>query len=103
MPPQTRKKTEPTPAQAAVAEALEDGDVAVEFRGQQFVIKRETRLSAKVAMALASGQDHVFLYHLLGPVDSDRFIRLCKPGEPFTDVSAEWFEAYGKASGQGNS
>jgi hypothetical protein len=111
MPASTSKTPDPdvtepdgiTPAEAAAAEALNDGDIAVEFRNATFVIPESTRASARFAMAVASGQDHKFIYELIGPADSDRFIALCKPGEPFAEVAVEFFTAYGKASGQGNS
>lgn len=99
MPAQTRKK----PVEAAADEAVGDGDVTVEFRSQKFTVKGDTRRSVQFALALASRQDHVLLYQMLGPIDSDRFIRLCSPGESFTTVAAEFFESYERASGQGNS
>jgi hypothetical protein len=105
MPAPARKtpRTTTTPAEAAAAEALNEGDVAVEFRGATFVIPDDIYSTPAVVMALASGQDHKILYHLLGDREADRWVRLCKPGESFRDAASEFFEAYGKASGQGNS
>lgn len=101
MPAQTRKN--PKAAEAAAAEALNEGDVSVEFRGETFVVKRETRQSFRLAMAIASNSQAQMIYELITPADRPRFIALGKPGEAFSDVATEWFAALNKASGQGNS
>jgi len=105
MPAPARKaptKKPPTPAQAAVAEALKEG-ITVEFRGQQFFIPDEIRSSARLAIAEAAGDVPAIIYEVLGPEDSRRWISLCERGESLSDVSAEFFAAAAEASGSGNS
>ena len=94
-----------TPAEAAAAEALNDGDVEVEFRGQKFVIKAETLRSARFRLAVASGNDAQMVYELLAsnPFDEQRLFALADRGEDGLEFFGEFFAAYAKASGQGNS
>jgi hypothetical protein len=109
MPPKNKNPSVPptddaTPAEAAAAEATGDTKpIVVAFRGQDFEIPPERFGTARYAMAAASGQDHKLLYELIGPADANRFIALCKPGESFVEPALEFFEAFSKASGQGNS
>lgn len=97
----TKQKTEPTPAEAAVAEALGDGDIVITVRGQDFVIKNATRLSMSVAMAIAANNTPQLIFELLDPADQDRFLAAGR-GVPFQEMATEFFEAIDKASGQGN-
>lgn len=91
-------------AAAAIAEVDADaGPLIVEFRGEQFEIDRANRASARYAIALAAGHNHIAIVELLGQAAVGQFIALCNRGEDFHDVSTEFFDALGKASGQGNS
>ena len=115
MPPRTRKPAtdgDKTPAEAAAAEALadnavdEDGSPAglvVEFRGEKFTISDEARRSARFVMAVAAGNEPQMIYEMISPEDEQRFMQLARRGESYPDFAVEFFEAYGKASGQGNS
>jgi hypothetical protein len=110
------KKNAPTAAQAAAAEAVGEVDlskpdatpdpaapIVVPFRGAEFKIERDTLVSARYLIAVASNQPHTILFEALGQQQSAQFIRLCKPGEGLYDVAGEFFEALSKAAGWGNS
>lgn len=109
MPAQPRRRTASTTkkstaaGEAAAREAVGDGDVVVEFRGEKFVVTRESRTSFRFAMASAGGETHVMMYELIAAKDRPRFIALGKPNEMFVDVAREFFAALNEASGEGNS
>lgn len=92
-----------TPAEAAVAEALGENDTKIHLRGQDFVIKGETRASFRYAMAIASGNDAQILFELVSPEDRARLFAVARPGESFVEVATDFFEALAEASGEGNS
>lgn len=115
MPPRTRKTEDagPTAAQAAAAEAgldqptdgVPDGMVKVTFRDADLIVAGPVKAaaSAKIRVAYASGDDGRFLQALLGEQTSRQFERLLDDDDDYTEVLTEFFEAYGKATGQGNS
>lgn len=106
------ESAEVEPVDAAIDEAA--GVVKLTFRGADFAIPHERfgspafRLGLKI---LSSGEMTVetgdvmtdFMFGVLGPQDSARFIRLCKPGEMLDTVAAEFFRELNARSGAGNS
>jgi hypothetical protein len=117
MPPRTRKidddATSPTPAEAAAAEAglippddsVPEGMVKVSFRCTDFIVPgpQKSANSAKIRFSMASGNDGRLLHALLGPQESREFEVLLTDDDDFIEVLTEFFAAYGKATGQGNS
>lgn len=100
-----KKTAEPVaPSEAAAHEAIGDGEILLDFRGEKFHIKdAEVRSSFRYAMALAGGLEHQMIFELIQPKDRTRFISLAKPGESFVEVGGEFFTALAQASGEGNS
>jgi hypothetical protein len=93
---------EPTQAEAAAAEAIGlDHDLEFEFRGETFTVPGGVRSSWRVAMATGSALQ--MIVELIDPEDRPRLIEVGKRGESFAELADEFFGAYNKASGQGNS
>lgn len=102
--PAKKTASKPNPAEAAVKEALNEGDVEFNVRGQKFVMKASTRSSFDYAMAIASGNDAQIIYELVSPEDRQRLFALKRyQGEPFVDIATDFFEGLAQASGEGNS
>lgn len=90
-------------AEAAVAE-VQDESVSFEFRGAQFTVPRSVFGSARLLLAVASGELHSMVWEALpDPLDKRRFLSLVKPGDSMADVATEFFEALNTAAGSGNS
>lgn len=98
-------KTVDTPAEAAASEALNEGDVKLEFRGQTFIVTEDNRRSARFALAVASGNSAQMIYELLAdnPLNEQRLFACARKGEDAAEFFGDFFAAYAKASGQGNS
>lgn len=116
MPAQPRKRAprkttalkveKPTPADAAEAEAdgsAEDGAVVVDFRGEKFTISQQARASWRAVHFARTGRLLDWFAEVIDPADYDRLIAVGKFRESFADVTADFFEAFKVATGQGNS
>lgn len=104
------KKTEDSPpevteAQAALAEAQADDTVTFTFRGVEFVVPRDVFTSARLLIAIASGEIHRMIFETFGGDEQlmRRFLDVVKPRESIQDAGAEFFEALSAGTGQGNS
>lgn len=105
---------EPNAAQAAAAEAgvvepqpdVPDGMIAVPFRGRSLIVPSPAKSarSFKVRMAIASNDGARLLASLIGENGTMQIAALIdEDADDFDAVVTEFFEAYGKATGQGNS
>lgn len=99
------KESKTTPTEDAVAE-VENLDVTVTFRGEEFVIPRSAFSSPMFGLSLSSGKFNDITYSLLesaGPDAPRRFLSVCTPTDTMVSVGAEFIEAVSAVAGQGNS
>jgi hypothetical protein len=92
---------EPSPTDAAIAEASDSNDIKVPFRDATITVRQSARTSAR--FLIAARTNHLTaLVELLGD-EAGKFIDQCKPGEELVPVVVEFFEAMNKVTGSGNS
>lgn len=99
------KEPKTIPAEDAAAE-VENRDVKVTFRGEEFIIPRAAFSSPAFALSLSSGKYNDITYSLLAAVSPDaarRFIAVCTPEDTMVSVGVEFIEAVSAVAGQGNS
>lgn len=99
MPPSQKK---PTAAEAAAEEAA-NADITFKFRDVEFVVPRDRINTVQWRLAIASRRNENVLYETLGAENVNRFLAVCKQGEQFADVAAEFFDVFNAAAGWGNS
>lgn len=96
-------KTDPT--KDAVAE-VENFDIKVTFRGEEFVIPRSAFTSPVFGLSLSAGRFNDITYVLLEAAGADaprRFLGVCTPEDTMVSVGVEFIEAVSAVAGQGNS
>lgn len=98
-------KIEKNQAEAGVEESQPQGtEVTFTFRERDFTVPRATFTSARLLLAVASGEVHRMVYESLGgdPALTQRLLSAVAAGESLDSVAVEFFDAI-SAAGQGNS
>ena len=111
--PNKKPVDEPTPADAAAVEAgvkqpdtdVPDGMMRMEFRGLDMLVmspEKQDR-STKVRMARQSLDSARIMAAIVGDMNTRLIAAVVSDDDDYYDVAREFFDAYGKAAGQGNS